>query len=93
MKKLTIADVKSFEILSKEERKMVLGGEYGSSDCLPEETSVEGACIGFKFTCTGYKCTATGTVYSYGKTVPASTGVEDIKTKCPGGKGTLVNVQ
>lgn len=27
MKKLTIADVKPFEILSKEERKMVLGGE------------------------------------------------------------------
>ena len=42
MKKLTIADVKSFEILSKEERKMVLGGEDPGSGTGREVCKIKG---------------------------------------------------
>ena len=44
MKKLSIADVKASEILSKDERKMVVGGssdDIGGRECYPSTCSIE----------------------------------------------------
>ena len=67
MKKLTIADVKATEILSKEERKMVLGGiQLGStgnscfndSSCSSNERCISGYCINYSYGEAGGSCYA-----------------------------------
>lgn len=70
MKKLSIADVKASEILSKDERKMVLGG---SDDYAPDH-----------FTGTGGQCNGVGS-WSYPSPVSTIIIEQDIRKYCSNG--------